>query len=79
MGVAPRPYYRTSMRTKARKLYYYRCLGSDDYRYEHGGLWNQPVRADYLDHLVWNQVTALLADPSAGRTRPAPDRTARRH
>jgi site-specific DNA recombinase len=57
-------YYRTSTRTKKRKLYYYRCLGSDDYRYEHGRVCdNQPVRADYLDELVWGQVTALLADP----------------
>ena len=24
---------------------------------------NKPVRADYLDDLVWGQVTALLADP----------------
>ncbi len=58
-------YYRTSTRTKKRKLYYYRCLGSDDYRYEHGRICdNKPVRADYLDDLVWGQVTALLADPS---------------
>jgi site-specific DNA recombinase len=58
-------YYRTSTRTKTRKLYYYRCLGSDDYRYEHGRVCeNQPVRADYLDALVWGQVTALLADPA---------------
>ncbi len=57
-------YYRTSTRTKKRKLYYYRCLGSDDYRYEHGRICdNQPVRADYLDELVWGQLTALLADP----------------
>jgi len=58
-------YYRTSTRTKTRKLYYYRCLGSDDYRYEHGRICtNQPVRADYLDELVWGQVTGLLADPT---------------
>jgi site-specific DNA recombinase len=58
-------YYRTSTRTSTRKLYYYRCLGSDDYRYEGGRVCtNQPVRADYLDDLVWAQVTALLADPS---------------
>ena len=57
-------YYRTSTRTKTRKLYYYRCLGSDDYRYETGRICgNKPVRADYLDDLVWGQVTALLADP----------------
>ena len=29
-------YYRTSARTARRKIYYYRCLGSDDYRYEGG-------------------------------------------
>ncbi len=58
-------YYRTSTRTKTRKLYYYRCLGSDDYRYQHGRICeNLPVRADYLDELVWGQVAALLADPS---------------
>ena len=43
-------YYRTSARTTSRKIYYYRCLGSDDYRYEGGRVCgNKPVRADYLD------------------------------
>jgi site-specific DNA recombinase len=57
-------YYRTSTRTKTRQIYYYRCLGSDDYRYEHGRVCdNRPVRADFLDAVVWGQVTALLADP----------------
>ena len=32
------------------KIYYYRCLGSDNYRYEGGRVCgNKPVRADYLD------------------------------
>lgn len=58
-------YYRTSTRTAQRKIYYYRCLGSDDYRYEGGRVCdNKPVRTDYLDEVVWGQVTALLADPS---------------
>jgi site-specific DNA recombinase len=58
-------YYRTSTRTANRKIYYYRCLGSDDYRYEGGRVCdNKPVRADYLDEVVWGQVTALLADPA---------------
>src|SRR5665811_942871 len=58
-------YYRTSTRTTARKLYYYRCLGSDDYRYEHGRVChNKPVRQDYLDAVVWEHVTALLSDPA---------------
>ncbi len=25
---------------------------------------NKPVRADYLDHVVWDHITGLLADPS---------------
>ncbi len=58
-------YYRTSTRTAKRKIYYYRCLGSDDYRYQGGRVCdNKPVRADYLDELVWGQITALLADPA---------------
>ncbi len=58
-------YYRTSTRTAKRKIYYYRCLGSDDYRYPAGRICdNKPVRADYLDEVVWAQVSALLADPA---------------
>jgi site-specific DNA recombinase len=33
-------FYRTSTRTSKRKLYYYRCLGSDDYRYPNGRVCN---------------------------------------
>jgi site-specific DNA recombinase len=62
-------YYRTSTRTTNKKIYYYRCLGSDDYRYEHGRVCaNKPVRADYLDSVVWDHVTTLLADPALIRT-----------
>ena len=62
-------YYRTSTRTTNKKIYYYRCLGSDDYRYEHGRVCaNKPVRADYLDTVVWNHITALLADPALIRS-----------
>ena len=58
-------YYRTSARTTSRKIYYYRCLGSDDYRYEGGRVCgNKPVRADYLDAVVWDHITGLLADPA---------------
>jgi site-specific DNA recombinase len=58
-------YYRTSTRTTNKKIYYYRCLGSDDYRYEGGRVChNQPVRADYLDTVVWEHITHLLADPA---------------
>jgi len=62
-------YYRTSTRTTNKKIYYYRCLGSDDYRYEAGRVCaNKPVRADYLDTVVWNHITGLLADPQLIRT-----------
>jgi site-specific DNA recombinase len=58
-------YYRTSTRTTNKTIYYYRCLGSDDYRYEGGRVChNQPVRADYLDTVVWDHITGLLADPA---------------
>jgi site-specific DNA recombinase len=58
-------YYRTSTRTTAKKIYYYRCLGSDNYRYEGGRVCaNPPVRADYLDTVVWDHITHLLTDPA---------------
>jgi site-specific DNA recombinase len=58
-------YYRTSATTARRKIYYYRCLGSDDYRYQGGRVCgNKPVRADYADKVIWDHVTALLADPA---------------
>jgi site-specific DNA recombinase len=57
-------YYRTSTRTTNKKIYYYRCLGSDDYRYEGGRVCaNKPVRADHLDQVVWDHITGLLTDP----------------
>lgn len=58
-------YYRTSTRTSLRKIYYYRCLGSDNYRWEHGKVChNLPVRQDYLDELVWGHLMTLLSDPT---------------
>lgn len=42
-------YYRVSTRTSKRKIYYYRCLGSDDYRHPNGRVCkNRPIRQDYL-------------------------------
>ena len=58
-------YYRTSTRTTNKKIYYYRCLGSDDYRYQGGRVCgNKPVRADYPGTVVWDHITHLLADPA---------------
>jgi site-specific DNA recombinase len=59
-------YYRTRTTTSSgKKIYYYRCLGSDDYRYQGGRVCgNKPVRADYVDAVVWDHVAGLLADPA---------------
>jgi len=58
-------YYRTSTRTSLKKIYYYRCLGSDDYRYPNGRKCDSlPIRQDYLDDLVWKQVLTLLENPT---------------
>jgi site-specific DNA recombinase len=57
--------YRTSTRTSARKLYYYRCLGSDAYRHLRGAVCdNPPVRQDHLEAVVWKELVRLLEDPS---------------
>ena len=57
--------YRCSTRTTKHKLYYYRCLGSDSYRQlKHAVCESAPVRQDYLDKLVWEEVVNLLEDPS---------------
>ena len=56
---------RTSTRSSARKIHYYRCIGSDAWRHL-GGLVcdTRPVRQDLLDHLVWTEIVRLLEDPS---------------
>ena len=55
--------------TAGNKIFYYRCIGSDNYRFEHGKVCDsKPVRADYLDQVVWDHVTGLLTDPSLIRT-----------
>ena len=57
--------YRTSTQTSARKLYYYRCLGSDAYRHLQGAVCdNPPVRQDHLDAVIWKELVRLLEDPS---------------
>src|SRR6202008_409537 len=56
--------YRTSTRTSARMIYYYRCLGSDASRHLGGPVCDsKPVRQDLLDELVWREVVKLLESP----------------
>ena len=56
--------YRTSTRTTRRQIKYYRCLGSDKYRHLRGPVCScRPLRQDYLDALVWEEVLRLLRTP----------------
>jgi site-specific DNA recombinase len=58
--------YRSFTETSAKKrIYYYRCFGSDAYRFEGIKKCNcKPVRQDYLDNVVWQQIVKLLEDPA---------------
>ena len=57
--------YRTVTRSTARKIYYYRCLGSDAWRYQGQARCNaQPIRLDLLEDTVWTELTRLLEDPA---------------
>jgi len=57
--------YRTSTKTSKRKIYYYRCLGSDNYRFEKGRKCDwRPVRQEYVDELVWQSIVELLRKPA---------------
>jgi len=56
---------RTTTRSSARKIHYYRCIGSDGWRHLGGPLCNnKPVRQDLLDQIIWTEVVRLLEDPT---------------
>jgi site-specific DNA recombinase len=56
---------RTSTRSTARMIHYYRCIGSDSRRHLGGPRCNsRPVRQDLLDEIVWTEVIRLLEDPT---------------
>jgi site-specific DNA recombinase len=56
--------YRTSTRSSARTIHYYRCLGSDGWRRLGGPIChNRPVRQDLLDAVAWTEIVKLLEDP----------------
>ena len=55
----------TSTRSSARKIHYYRCIGTDGWRHLGGPRCdNRPVRQDLLDQIVWTEVIRLLEDPA---------------
>ena len=56
---------RTSTRSSARKIHYYRCLGSDAWRHLRGPVCDsRPIRQDLLDQIVWQEVIRLIEDPT---------------
>src|SRR5229473_787091 len=53
---------RTSTYTSARKIHYYKCIGSEGWRKLGGPVCNNArlVRQDLLDQIVWSEVVRLL-------------------
>ena len=64
--MAPYAYGRTSTQTTARKIHYYKCIGSDSWRKLGGPVCDNGrfVRQDLLDQIVWAEVIRLLEDPT---------------
>ena len=63
-----KPVSRSAAKGKIRKYAYYRCVGTDAYRF--GGermCWNKQVRTDLLEAAVWEDVCALLREPDRVR------------
>jgi len=61
---------RTSTRTTARKIHYYKCIGSEGWRKLGGPVCDNGrfVRQDLLDQIVWAEVIRLLEDPTLIQT-----------
>ena len=57
---------RTSTQTSARKIHYYKCIGSDGWRKLGGPVCDNGrfVRQDLLDQIVWAEVIRLLEEPA---------------
>ena len=57
---------RTSTLTSARKIHYYKCIGSNGWRKLGGPVCDNRrlVRQDLLDQIVWAEVIRLLEDPT---------------
>jgi site-specific DNA recombinase len=57
---------RTSTQTSARKIHYYKCIGSDGWRKLGGPVCDNGrfIRQELLDEIVWAEVIRLLEDPT---------------
>jgi len=56
---------RTSAQTSARKIHYYKCIGSDSWRKLGGPVCDnkQFIRQELLDQIVWDEAVRVLEDP----------------
>ena len=56
---------RTSTQTSSRKLYYYKCIGSDAWRHLGGPVCGNKtmIRQELIDAVVWKEIIRLLEDP----------------
>src|SRR6202040_2921345 len=72
--------YRTSTRSSARTIYYYRCLGSDAWRRLGGPLCHsRPTPKVFLDGVAGTEVVKLLEELGLTQGGPARRREAARH
>ena len=57
---------RTSTQTTARKIHYYKCIGSDSWRKLGGPVCDNGrlIRQEILDQIVWGEVIRLLEEPA---------------
>src|SRR5438477_4540220 len=57
---------RTSTQNSARKIHYYKCIGSDSWRKLGGPVCDNGrfIRQELLDQIVWTEVIRLLEDPT---------------
>src|SRR5208282_895277 len=57
---------RTSTQSSARKIHYYKCIGSERWRKLGGPVCDNGrlVRQDLLDQIIWDEVIRLLEDPT---------------
>ena len=57
---------RTSTQTSARKIHYYKCIGSDSWRKLGGPVCDNRrlIRQELLDQIVWAEVIRLLEEPA---------------
>ena len=61
---------RTSTQTSARKIHYYKCIGSEGWRKLGGPVCDNGrfVRQELLDQIVWAEVIRLLEEPALIRS-----------